>query len=130
MTVLENVMVGCHSRINMSFFASGMGLGNVRKKEKQFKSWAMDILKFIGLSDKFNEMADSLPLGERKNLEIGRALASDPELICLDEPAAGLNETETHIASSLIKARIARRNSKQPQCHQGIFGRRNATCLK
>jgi branched-chain amino acid transport system ATP-binding protein len=49
-------------------------------------------------------MADSLPLGEQKILEIGRAIASDPELICLDEPAAGLNETETHLASSLIKA--------------------------
>jgi len=104
MTVLENVMVGCHSRINMSFFTSGMGFGSVKKKEEQFRSRAMDVLKFIGLSDKYNEMADNLPLGDQKNLEIGRALASEPDLICLDEPAAGLNETETHIASSLIKA--------------------------
>lgn len=65
---------------------------------------AMKILKFIGLGDKFNEPADSLPLGGQKILEIGRALASEPELVCLDEPAAGLNETETHVASSLIKA--------------------------
>ena len=64
----------------------------------------MKILKFIGLGNKFNDPADSLPLGEQKILEIGRALASEPELICLDEPAAGLNETETHLASSLIKA--------------------------
>ena len=64
----------------------------------------MKILKFIGLSHKFKDPADSLPLGEQKLLEIGRALASEPELICLDEPAAGLNETETHVASSLIKA--------------------------
>jgi branched-chain amino acid transport system ATP-binding protein len=104
MTVLENVMVGCHSRIRPSFIGSGLGLRHERKKEKQMQEKAMDILKFIGLSDKFVEMADSLPLGERKILEIGRALATDPELICLDEPAAGLNETETHVASSLIKA--------------------------
>lgn len=65
---------------------------------------AMQILKFIGLADKFNVPADSLPLGGQKILEIGRALASEPELVCLDEPAAGLNETETHVASSLIKA--------------------------
>ena len=68
----------------------------------------MKILKFIGLSDKFSDAADSLPLGEQKILEIGRALASEPELICLDEPAAGLNETETHVASSLIRAINAR----------------------
>ncbi len=104
MTVLENVMVGCHSRVKSSFIISGLNLSSVRRKEKLIKEKSMDILKFIGLADKYNEKADSLPLGERKILEIGRALASDPELICLDEPAAGLNETETHIASSLIKA--------------------------
>lgn len=104
MTVLENVMVGCHSRIRPSFIGSGLGLGCVRKKEKQIQSTAMDVLRFIGLSDKATDMADTLPLGEQKLLEIGRALATDPELICLDEPAAGLNETETHIASSLIRA--------------------------
>ncbi|MBU0987731.1 MAG: hypothetical protein KKH68_10825, partial [Proteobacteria bacterium] len=59
---------------------------------------------FIGLADKYNQSATNLPLGEQKILEIGRALASEPELVCLDEPAAGLNETETHLASSLIKA--------------------------
>lgn len=64
---------------------------------------AMEILKFIGLGDKFDESADSLPLGERKILEIGRALATEPELICLDEPAAGLNETETRTAADLIR---------------------------
>lgn len=104
MTVLENVMVGCHSRIRPSFIGSGLALGSVRKKENQIQKKAIEVLKFIGLSDKFNEMADSLPLGERKILEIGRALATDPALVCLDEPAAGLNETETHVASSLIRA--------------------------
>jgi branched-chain amino acid transport system ATP-binding protein len=108
MTVLENVMLGCHTRIRSSFLSSGFKLPLVRRKEAQIKENAMKILKFIGLSDKFNDPADSLPLGEQKILEIGRALASEPELICLDEPAAGLNETETYVASSLIRAINAR----------------------
>lgn len=104
MTVLENVMLGCHTCIRTSFFASGLRLPIARKKEAQIREKAMNILKFVGLADKFKDPADSLPLGEQKILEIGRALASDPDLICLDEPAAGLNETETYVASSLIRA--------------------------
>ena len=104
MTVLENVMLGCHTRVRTSFMAAGFCLPGARRKEEQIRDRAMKILKFTGLSEKFDQPADSLPLGEQKILEIGRALASEPELICLDEPAAGLNETETHVASSLIKA--------------------------
>lgn len=108
MTVLENVMIGCHTRVRTSFFPSGLKLPGSNRKEEQIQDRAIKILKFIGLGDKFSEPADGLPLGEQKLLEIGRALASEPELICLDEPAAGLNETETHVASSLIKAINAR----------------------
>jgi branched-chain amino acid transport system ATP-binding protein len=103
MTVLENVMVGCHTRTHSSFIASGFRLPSVRRKEEQIRSTAMEILEFIGLSDRAGESADSLPLGDRKILEIGRALATEPELLCLDEPAAGLNETETRAAADLIK---------------------------
>ncbi len=108
MTVLENVMVGCHVRFRTSFIAAGFKLPGHNRKEATIRDRAMKILKFIGLGDKFNEPAESLPLGEQKILEIGRALASEPELVCLDEPAAGLNETETHVTSSLIKAINAR----------------------
>lgn len=104
MTVLENVMLGCHTRIRPSFLISGFRLSQSLKQEARIRENAMKILKFIGLADKFNVPAESLPLGEQKILEIGRALASEPELICLDEPAAGLNETETYVASSLIRA--------------------------
>lgn len=104
MTVLENVMLGCHTRIRPSFLNSGFRLSQSLKQEARIRENAMKILKFIGLADKFNVPAESLPLGEQKILEIGRALASEPELICLDEPAAGLNETETYVASSLIRA--------------------------
>ena len=104
MTVLENVMIGCHTRVPTSFVGSGLRLPEAKRKEEEMRERAVKILKFIGLADKFEEPADNLPLGEQKMLEIGRALATEPELICLDEPAAGLNETETYVASSLIKA--------------------------
>ena len=102
MTVLENIMVGCHTRIRSSFIAAGFCLPNVKRKEEQMRSTAMEILEFIGLADRAQESADSLPLGDRKLLEIGRTLATEPELVCLDEPAAGLNETETQTAAELI----------------------------
>lgn len=104
MTVLENVMIGCHTRVPTSFVGSGLRLPEAKRKEEEIRERAVKILKFIALADKFEEPADNLPLGEQKMLEIGRALATEPELICLDEPAAGLNETETYVASSLIKA--------------------------
>jgi branched-chain amino acid transport system ATP-binding protein len=103
MTVLENVMLGCHTRTRSSFIASGFRMPNVTREEKETQRRAMEILEFIGLKDKSTESADSLPLGDRKILEFGRALATQPELVCLDEPAAGLNETETEAACSLIK---------------------------
>jgi len=108
MTILENVMIGCHTRVRTSFMSSGLKLPRSNRKEAEIRDRAMKILRFIGLGEKINEPADNLPLGEQKILEIGRALASEPELVCLDEPAAGLNETETHVASSLIKAINAR----------------------
>jgi branched-chain amino acid transport system ATP-binding protein len=104
MTVLENVMLGRHMRCRTSFLASGLSLPGIRRQEKQLKAQAEEILDFVGLAAKAHFMADSLPLGERKILEIGRALATDPQLICLDEPAAGLNETETEAAAGLIQA--------------------------
>jgi branched-chain amino acid transport system ATP-binding protein len=103
MTVLENIMTGRHLRIHASFLACGLGLPHIRRQEIKLKKEAMEILAFIGLVHKAGQKADSLPLGERKQLEIGRALATNPRLICLDEPAAGLNETETDAAAQLIQ---------------------------
>lgn len=104
MTVLENVMVGCHTRTRSSFLASGFAFPGTRRKERHIQSKAIEILEFIGLKDKMCEPSGSLPLGDQKTLEIGRALATEPDLLCLDEPVAGLNETETKIASSLIRS--------------------------
>ena len=104
MTVLENVMVGKHLRINTSFLSCGLGLPRIRRQEKSLEAEAMELLAFIGLEKKSRVMAENLPLGEQKILEIGRALATEPQLVCLDEPAAGLNETETETAAKLIRA--------------------------
>jgi branched-chain amino acid transport system ATP-binding protein len=104
MTVLENVMVGRHMRIRKDFLGCGLRLPAIARQEDQLRDQAQEILEFIGLGDKADTLADNLPLGERKILEIGRALATDPSLICLDEPAAGLNETETETAAQLVQA--------------------------
>ncbi len=104
MTVLENVLTGGHLHSRSAFLACGLSLPGIRRQEKRLIQRAEQILAFIGLEAKARAMADSLPLGERKILEIGRALATEPELICLDEPAAGLNETETEAAARLIQA--------------------------
>jgi branched-chain amino acid transport system ATP-binding protein len=104
LTVLENVMVGRHMRSHSQFVACGLSLPLIRRQERRLRSRAAEILEFIGLGAKGDAMADSLPLGERKILEIGRALATEPRLLCLDEPAAGLNETETETAACLIQA--------------------------
>lgn len=103
MSVLENVMTGRHARIVSTFWSCGLKLPKIRRQERQLEEQAVAILEFIGLADKRHSLAQSLPLGERKILEIGRALAADPKLVCLDEPAAGLNETETHTAAGLIQ---------------------------
>ncbi|MEJ2158711.1 MAG: ABC transporter ATP-binding protein [Desulfobacteraceae bacterium] len=104
LTVLENIMVGRHMHSRSLFMACGLRLPAIRRQERQLKTEAQMILEFIGLGAKGDVMADNLPLGERKILEIGRALATEPRLICLDEPAAGLNETETEAAAQLIQA--------------------------
>ena len=94
MSVLENVMVGRHLRIRSPFLGCGLSLPSLRRQEKELKAQAMALLDFVGLAAKGDIMADALPLGERKILEIGRALATDPQLVCLDEPAAGMNPAE------------------------------------
>lgn len=104
MTALENVLAGAHLHCRSAFMACGLSLPVIRRQERQLTARAREILKFIGLGSKADAMADSLPMGERKLLEIGRALATEPQLLCLDEPAAGLNETETETAARLIEA--------------------------
>jgi len=106
MTVLENVMVGRHIRSRRGAVSLGLKLPGTRLEEKVIRDKARYFLDFIGLGRKAEEEAGGLPLGEQKLLEFARAMAAEPELLLLDEPAAGLNETETENAAGLIvKAR-------------------------
>ncbi|MBI5521005.1 MAG: ABC transporter ATP-binding protein [Desulfarculus sp.] len=108
MSVLENVMVGQHCRSRGSLLAAGLRLPSVRRTEKAITDKAMELLEFVGLAEHAGEPAASLPLGDQKVLEIARGLATEPGLICLDEPAGGLNEQETQELSRLIRAILGR----------------------
>ena len=109
MTVLENVMVGCHLKTRTGLLAAALRLPRCREDERRAREEALKELEFLGLTDKANQLAGSLPMGEQRLMEIARALATDPELVLLDEPAAGLNEKETeHLAENLL--RIKERN--------------------
>jgi branched-chain amino acid transport system ATP-binding protein len=95
MKVMENIMSGFHTKGSSGIFSGGIYLGKVRKEERWIREKAMEVLKFIGLQEKGDRVAAELPYGEQKILELGRALATSPKLLLLDEPAAGLNEHET-----------------------------------
>lgn len=94
MSVLENVMVGCHSRTKSGLFSSIFRTPAQRREEKAVVEKCRDILEFMDLGDKADFLASNLSYGEQRRLEISRALASDPKMILLDEPAAGMNGAE------------------------------------
>ena len=95
MTALDNVKVGMHNEIKCSFVASLLRLPSYFKAEKKANEKAMELLEFMGLADIADQKAGSLPYGVQRRLEICRALASNPAIILLDEPAAGMNPSET-----------------------------------
>ena len=95
MTALDNVKVGMHNEMKCSFVASLLRLPSYFKAEKKANKRAMELLEFMGLADIADQKAGSLPYGVQRRLEICRALASNPAVILLDEPAAGMNPSET-----------------------------------
>uniref|UniRef100_A0A832EHX7 ABC transporter ATP-binding protein n=1 Tax=Desulfacinum infernum TaxID=35837 RepID=A0A832EHX7_9BACT len=103
MSVRENVMVGRHARTHAGFWASGFRLPFMRTEETQIRTDAEAWLDFVGLGAERDLPAGALPLGKQKILEIARALATDPVLILLDEPAGGLNTRETEELGELLK---------------------------
>jgi len=102
MTVLENVMVGMHPRTKSGFLGGILHLPGERKEEKGIRKQAETLLEFFGLQAKANWLASHLSVGEQKRLELGRALASQPSLLFLDEPVAGLNIREMEEMGDLI----------------------------
>lgn len=108
MTVLENVMVGCHTRTKAGLAAAIFRTGAQRREERAVREKCMEILRFMELDDKASFKASSLSYGEQRRLEISRALASDPKLLLLDEPAAGMNATEKEELRQTVR-RIADR---------------------
>ena len=95
MTALENVKVGMHKDIKCSFVSSLLRLPAYFKSEKAANKKAMELLEFMGLGDVADVKAGSLPYGVQRRLEIARALATNPAILLLDEPAAGMNPSET-----------------------------------
>ncbi len=102
MSVLENVMVGRHPRTRAGFISAAFRLSRARREEGRIRNKAMDILDFIGLTERAVSPSSSLPFGLQRVLEIGRALATEPRLLLLDEPASGLNAAETRGLARLI----------------------------
>lgn len=103
MSVLENVMVGRHLRSRTGMLVSAILPPGLRAEEKRIRQDAGKWLEFVGLSAHSEAMAGSLPLGSQRMLEVARALALEPRLLLLDEPAAGLNSRETIAMGELIE---------------------------
>ena len=102
MTALENVMTGFSCRTEADVFSIILQPGKCRKEHEETEKKALEILDYIGLSDIKNELAGSLPYGHQRLLEIARALACQPKLLMLDEPAAGMNKAEKQDLVKLI----------------------------
>jgi branched-chain amino acid transport system ATP-binding protein len=104
MTVLENVLVGRHTRTKEGLWSALLRGPGFRKAEKESEAKAMELLEFVGLAGKRDHLARNLPYGEQRKLEIARALASEPGLLLLDEPTAGMNPQETRATEELVFA--------------------------
>ena len=103
MTVLENVLVGRHCRMRARITGSILHTPFVRREERETEERARELLKFVGITRRHQDLAVSLPYGDQRRLEIARALASDPELLLLDEPTAGMNPQESEELRSLME---------------------------
>jgi branched-chain amino acid transport system ATP-binding protein len=103
MTALENVMVGMHTFIEAGFFSSAFSLKKSGKAEQKIISRSQEVLKLLGLDTFSRHVSADLPYGQQRLLELGRALATNPKLLLLDEPAAGMNPAEIRALIHLLQ---------------------------
>ena len=103
MTAIDNVMVGAHLRLNQNLFASMLRLPSVRRADAACRDEAAGLMEFVGVGRHVDDEAGQMSYGALKRLEIARALAAKPKVLLLDEPAAGLNHTETGEIEALIR---------------------------
>jgi branched-chain amino acid transport system ATP-binding protein len=103
MTCVENVMVAAHCRTRAGVFGSLFRPSSVKKEERDMGYRAMDILSFVGLADVHSSLSMNLSYGDQRRLEIARALGTEPHVLLLDEPAAGMNPQETQDLMTLIR---------------------------
>ena len=108
LSALENVLAGCHYRMRGGIFSAMLRLPSQRRTEEEAVERAMGELEFIGLREQSRTEAKNLPYGDQRRLEIARALATQPRLLILDEPAGGMNEQETEALIGLIERIRAR----------------------
>lgn len=103
LSVIDNVKIGHHCRSKAGFINALLRSSSTKKEEADTQKQAMDCLTLMELTDKADETAGNLSYGEQRRLEIARALASNPSLLCLDEPAAGMNPIEKETLAKMIK---------------------------
>ena len=103
MSALENVMVGADAHHRTGAVGAALGLPWHRREERDGRAKAAELLDFVGISRRVSESANNLPYGDQRRLEIARALATDPKLLLLDEPAAGMNPAEKRSLQALIR---------------------------
>lgn len=104
MTVIENIMVGMHTRLTISLPQTLFRFPSFGKQERKVQARSRELLAFVGLAGKGDEIARNLSYGDQRRIELARALASDPKLVLLDEPTAGMNPNESENAMNLFRS--------------------------